>query len=197
MPSSPINGAAHPESPPAAELRPREWMEATRTALRLRRYSRRTEEAYLGWLVRFLRFRRRLPAESIIYLGDTARVPYGTKSVESVIRYAMQFARLTRKGEPQAPDFVQRYVSWGAGPRASQYLILGAKARAVLHGRSYASTADVRAVAAPVLRHRVMTNFNAEAEGLRPDDIVRKLAELIPQDARRLTEAPPAADLFR
>ncbi len=116
---------------------------------------------------------------------------------DHVIRYAMQFARLSRKGEPQAPDFVQRYVSWGAGPRASQYLILGAKARAVLNGRPFASTEDVRAVAIPVLRHRVMTNFNAEAEGLRPDDIVRKLADLIPQDARRLTEAPPAADLFR
>ena len=116
---------------------------------------------------------------------------------DHVIRYAMQFARLTRKGEPRAPEFVTRYVSWGAGPRASQYLILGAKARAVLNGRPYASTEDVRAVAAPVLRHRIMTNFNAEAEGLSPDDIVRKLAELIPQDAKRLSETPPAAELFR
>jgi MoxR-like ATPase len=78
------------------------------------------------------------------------------------------------------PDFVKQYVSWGAGPRASQYLILGAKARAILHGRPYAGIEDVQSVAAPVLRHRILTNFNAEAEGLRPDDIVNKLIDLIP-----------------
>lgn len=100
---------------------------------------------------------------------------------DSVIRYAMQFARLTRVG-PGQPDFVKQYVSWGAGPRASQYLILGAKARAILHGRPYVSVEDVQKVAAPVLRHRILTNFNAEAEGIRPDDIVKKLAELIPPD---------------
>ncbi|WP_373649668.1 AAA family ATPase [Schlesneria sp. DSM 10557] len=100
---------------------------------------------------------------------------------DSVIRYAMQFARLTRVG-PGQPDFVKQYVSWGAGPRASQYLILGAKARAILHGRPYVSVEDVQKVAAPVLRHRILTNFNAEAEGIRPDDIVKKLTELIPPD---------------
>ena len=70
------------------------------------------------------------------------------------------------------PDFVHDYVSWGAGPRASQYLVLAAKARAVLHGRYYVSGDDIRAVAPPVLRHRIITNFNAEAEGIKPDDIV-------------------------
>ena len=100
---------------------------------------------------------------------------------DSIIRYAMQFARLTREG-PDRPDFVKQYVSWGAGPRASQYLILGAKARAVLHGRPYVSIEDVQAVAAPVLRHRILINFNAEAEGIRSDDIVKKLAALIPMD---------------
>ncbi len=100
---------------------------------------------------------------------------------DSVIRYAMQFARLTRQGESM-PDFIKQYVSWGAGPRASQYLILGAKARAILHGRPYVSIEDVQAIAAPVLRHRILTNFNAEAEGIRPDDIVKKLKALIPQD---------------
>ena len=100
---------------------------------------------------------------------------------DSVIRYAMQFARLTRQGD-QMPDFVKQYVSWGAGPRASQYLVLGAKARAILHGRPYVSIEDVQSVAAPVLRHRILTNFNAEAEGIRPDDIVKKLMALIPQD---------------
>lgn len=102
---------------------------------------------------------------------------------DHVIRYAMQFTRMTRKEQGQVPDFVQKYVTWGAGPRASQYLILGAKARAMLHGREYVSTDDVKAVALPVLRHRIITNFNAEAEGIRSDDIVRRLAETIVPDS--------------
>jgi MoxR-like ATPase len=100
-----------------------------------------------------------------------------------VIRYAMKFTRLTRKnGGADVPEFIKNYVTWGAGPRASQYLVLGAKARAVLHGRYYVSTEDIRAVAAPVLRHRIITNFNAEAEGIKPDDIVKRLADMIPRD---------------
>jgi MoxR-like ATPase len=100
-----------------------------------------------------------------------------------VIRYAMKFTRLTRKGAgADVPDFIRDYVTWGAGPRATQYLVLGAKARAVLHGRYYVSTEDIRAVAPPVLRHRIITNFNAEAEGIKPDDIVKRLADLIPRD---------------
>jgi len=92
----------------------------------------------------------------------------------------LQFTRLTRREKGEVPDFIHDYVSWGAGPRASQYLVLGAKARAVLHGRYYASCEDVRAVAAPVLRHRIMTNFNAEAEGIKPDFIIQRLMETIP-----------------
>ena len=115
--------------------------------------------------------------EWIALQGLVRRVPVA----DSIIRYAMQFSRLTRKSN-EAPDFVKQYVSWGAGPRASQYLILGAKARAILHGRPYVSIEDVQAVAAPVLRHRILTNFNAEAEGIRPDDIVKKLIELVPPD---------------
>ncbi|MFP6656947.1 MAG: MoxR family ATPase [Pirellulales bacterium] len=95
-------------------------------------------------------------------------------------RYALQLARQTRKGRDGTPDFVEAYVSWGAGPRASQYLVLGAKARAILHGRYYVDIDDIRAVAAPVLRHRVMTNFNAEAEGITPDEIIRRLIESVP-----------------
>jgi len=101
---------------------------------------------------------------------------------DPITRYALQFARLTRKEKGNVPDFIKDYVSWGAGPRASQYLVLGAKARAILHGRYYVSSEDVRAVAAPVLRHRIITNFNAEAEGIKPDDIVRKLIDVIPRD---------------
>jgi MoxR-like ATPase len=94
----------------------------------------------------------------------------------------MKFTRLTRKDKGEVPDFIKDYVTWGAGPRASQFLILAAKARAVLHGRFHVACEDVRAVAAPVLRHRIITNFNAEAEGIKPDEIVRRLGELIPRD---------------
>jgi MoxR-like ATPase len=122
---------------------------------------------------------RVLSATDILEMQDIVRkvpvAPY-------VIRYAMKFTRLTRKEKGEVPDFIRDYVTWGAGPRATQYLVLGAKARAVLHGRYYVSCEDVRAVAAPVLRHRIVTNFNAEAEGIKPDEIVRRLGDLIPRD---------------
>ena len=119
-----------------------------------------------------------LSGEEILNLQKLVRrVPVA----DHVMRYAMQFSRLTRKEKGDVPDFVQDYVTWGAGPRASQFLVLGAKARAVLHGRYHATCEDVRAVARPVMRHRIMTNFNAEAEGVKPDDIVNKLIELIPE----------------
>src|SRR5688572_23605035 len=122
-----------------------------------------------------------LSAEDIMSLQQIVRrVPVA----DHVSRYALKFTRLTRREQGDVPDFISDYVSWGAGPRASQYLVLGAKARAVLHGRFYASCEDIRAVAAPVLRHRIMTNFNAEAEGVKPDDIVARLAEIIPSDDR-------------
>ncbi|MBI1344700.1 AAA domain-containing protein [bacterium] len=110
---------------------------------------------------------------------------------DSVIRYALQFARLTRKNAVNAPDFMKKYVSWGAGPRASQYLILGAKGRALLHGRAYVSPEDIRAVAFPTLRHRLVLNFNAEADGVTPDDLIRRLIEQIPE------HAPPPSELPR
>jgi MoxR-like ATPase len=87
----------------------------------------------------------------------------------------LQLTRQTRREKGAVPDFVRQYVSWGAGPRASQFLVLGAKARAVLQGRYFATIEDIQAVAAPVLRHRILTNFNAEAEGVKPDEIVRRL----------------------
>ena len=106
-----------------------------------------------------------------------------------VIKYALKLSRLTRphvqQGEtPDAdvPDFVKKYVTWGAGPRAGQNLILAAKARALLRGRTYVAIEDVKAVALPVLRHRVITNYNAEADRVTPDEIVRKLLALVPRD---------------
>jgi len=99
-----------------------------------------------------------------------------------VIRYAMRLTRATRRNEPSVPDFIRDYVTWGAGPRASQYLVLAAKARAILKGRFHVSCDDIRAVALPVLRHRIITNFNAEADGVKSDDIIRRLVDTIPRD---------------
>jgi len=106
---------------------------------------------------------------------------------EHVARYALALARRTRPAQPDAPPFVRDYVSWGAGPRASQYLVLGAKARAVLRGRFHATIEDVRAVAYPVLRHRIMTNFNAEAEGIKTDDLIGRLVLSIAADEKDKT----------
>ncbi len=94
---------------------------------------------------------------------------------DDVIRKTLGFVGLTRPRLPDSPDFVKKFVSWGAGPRASQYLILGAKARAALDGRYSPNIADVRNVVHPVLRHRVLTNFAAEAEGINSDEIIDKL----------------------
>ncbi len=119
-----------------------------------------------------------LSGDEVLALQEIVRqVPVA----DHVIRYALRFARLTRREEEDCPDFVKQYVSWGAGPRASQYLIMAGKARALLKGRYHVSTEDIRQVALPVLRHRIVTNFNAEAEGIKSDSIVRKLIELIPR----------------
>ncbi len=111
-------------------------------------------------------------------------------AAQYVIRYAGKLARATRpKANPgedsTAPDFVKKYVSFGAGPRAGQSLILASKARAILHGRTYVAIDDVKAVAQPVLRHRIMTNYHAEAEGISSDDIVTRLLPLIPRDGEK------------
>ncbi len=99
---------------------------------------------------------------------------------EHVFAYAADLVRATRPREPNVPKFIPELVAWGAGPRACQYLILGGKARAVLHGRFHATTEDIKAVALPVLRHRVMTTFHADAEGISSDAIVQKLLDAIP-----------------
>jgi MoxR-like ATPase len=94
-----------------------------------------------------------------------------------LIRAAVALARLTRPADPDAPPFIKEYVEWGAGPRASQYLVLGAKARAAMAGRPMADLDDVRAVALSVLRHRVVTNFAAEAADRTSEDLVRQLLQ--------------------
>jgi MoxR-like ATPase len=132
-----------------------------------------------------------LSAAEITELQDTVRrVPVAPH----VIRYAMKLVRSTRVSKGECPKFVMDNVSWGAGPRASQYLILGAKARAVLQGRYYVSTEDIMSVALPALRHRIITNFNAEAEGINSDKIIKQLLEHTPrQESENLADARVAA----
>jgi MoxR-like ATPase len=98
-----------------------------------------------------------------------------------VVHYALRLARATRPEEADTPRFINEWVSWGAGPRGVQFLLLGAKARATLEGRPLVTTDDVRAVAHPVLRHRVITNFNAESSGITPDKVVDRLLEEVPE----------------
>ena len=116
---------------------------------------------------------------------------------DHVARYALQLARSTRREKGSVPAFVQDYVTWGAGPRATQYLVLGGKARAILHGRYYVDVEDIRAVAPAVLRHRILTNFNAEAEGITPDVIVQKLIETVPVSHEVATHGGHEEKIFR
>ena len=135
-------------------------------------------------------------------ITDLTRIVRKVPIADHVARYALQLARATRRQQPEAPDFIKEYVMWGAGPRASQYLVLGAKARAVLQGRYYVSQEDIRAVALPVLRHRIKTNFNADAEGVSADDLIRRVIEFVPSIAEeageRGTRRPAVVpDVFR
>jgi MoxR-like ATPase len=99
---------------------------------------------------------------------------------DEIARYAVRLVATSRPGKEGAPDFVKKYVKWGAGLRASQALILGAKARALIHGRHHVSMKDIQALAYPILRHRVVTNFYAESERINSDVIVSRLLERVP-----------------
>jgi MoxR-like ATPase len=99
---------------------------------------------------------------------------------EEVARYAVRLVDASRPGRSGAPDFVEKWVKWGAGLRASQALVRGGKARALMHGRYHVSVKDIQALAKPILRHRVMTNFYAESERVTPDTIVERLLEIVP-----------------
>jgi MoxR-like ATPase len=113
-------------------------------------------------------------AQDVIALQHIVRrVPVA----DHVVEYAANLSRATRPKQPDAPDFVKEMVQWGAGPRAGIYLITAAKARAILQGRYHATTSDVSAVALPVLRHRVLTTFNAEAAGITSDQLVKMLLQ--------------------
>ncbi|MHC2067704.1 AAA family ATPase [Bremerella sp. T1] len=114
-----------------------------------------------------------LSGDEILQLSQVVRrVPVA----DPVAQYAIRLVRMTRRGN-DIPSQMEPYIQWGAGPRASQFLILGAKARAILHGREFATTDDVKAVALPVLRHRIRTSFNADAEGITTDHVVQQLLD--------------------
>ncbi len=115
-----------------------------------------------------------LGAKHILELQGLVRK---TPVADNVVRRAVELVSRTRPADGAAPDFVRDQVSWGAGPRASQYLVLGAKCRAILHGRATPDEDDLRAVSLPVLRHRVLTSFAAEAEGIKSDDVIARLLE--------------------
>ena len=134
-----------------------------------------------------------LSGEDILRLQELVRrVPVPAH----LIHFALRIVRATRVLEGDCPEFIQESVSWGAGPRGVQNLLLGCKARAVLEGRSYATTEDLRAVAKPVLRHRVITNFNAESSGITSDDVIDRLLTEIPERSEGDQMAPELAKAF-
>ncbi len=118
-----------------------------------------------------------LTAEQILRVQDGVR---DVVVADHVFDYAADLVRSTRPNERNVPKFVRDWIAWGAGPRASQYLILGGKARALLRGRAHVTTEDIQAIAFPVLRHRIVTTFSADADGITPDDIIHRLIKAVP-----------------
>ena len=114
-------------------------------------------------------------SEIASYQDLVRRVP----ASDNVVEYAVRLVSATRPSSDSAPDFIKQSVDWGAGPRASQYLVLGAKAKAILDGRPSPNITDVQSLALPILRHRVLPNFNAEAEGLKVEDILNQLIDTL------------------
>ncbi len=137
--------------------------------------------------------KRTLTAHEVIELQDIVRrVP----CADHVVRYAMRLVRATRVDKEDVDAFVKDYVAWGASPRASQNLVLAGKARALLKGRFHVSTEDIRAMAHPVLRHRVLLSFNAEAEGITSDAVIRRLIESLTTKSEGAMDAAMTKRVF-
>jgi MoxR-like ATPase len=135
-----------------------------------------------------------LSAEEIMELQSLVRrIP----ATDHVLKYALALVRQTRVGEEGVPKFISDSLTWGAGPRAVQFLVLGAKARAAAHGRPAASCEDVAALAHPVLRHRLLRNFAAESEGITADRIITQLIEQTPQREDELARDKRLAAILR
>ena len=134
-----------------------------------------------------------LSADDIVALQRAVReVPVS----DHLTRYALTLVRQTRAGEKGVPEFVSDQLSWGAGPRAVQFLIVGAKARALLQGRSHVAVEDIQALAAPVLRHRIVVGFAAESDGVTPDSIIRRIIDNTPTREDELTRDPRFQTIF-
>jgi MoxR-like ATPase len=118
---------------------------------------------------------------------DLQRIVRQVPVSDHVIRYALSLVRQTRVREAGVPDFVEDQLNWGAGPRAVQFLILGAKSRALLQGRTHVTCEDIRALAKPVLRHRLVLSFTAESEGVTPDDLIERIVSVTPTREDELT----------
>ena len=128
-----------------------------------------------------------LTGEEVIELQNLIRrVPIS----DLLVDYTMAIVRATRKDDPESPEFVRNWVLWGVGPRGGQSMILAAKARAALYGRPEVTVEDLKAVAVPVLRHRIVLSYNAEAEGQSPDTVIRKLVDSVPVHASPTTSDP-------
>ena len=124
------------------------------------------------------RVKKVINARRIMEFHDIVRrVPVG----DHVYNFVLDLARATRPNEPGASDFVRHWLSWGAGPRAGQFMVMASKARALMRGRLHVTIEDVEAVAPPVLRHRIIPNFNAEAEGITVEQIIEKIITLVPR----------------
>jgi len=119
-----------------------------------------------------------LRGQDILWIQQLVRqVP----TTQHMVDYAVDLVRATRPKEPPSPDFVKNWLAWGAGPRAAQNIILTSKARVILHGRYSVTAEDIRAMAFPVLRHRIFTNFNADAEGIDVEQVIEKILETVPE----------------
>jgi MoxR-like ATPase len=134
-----------------------------------------------------------LDAEQVLSLQKTVRrVP----AAQHVVSHALDLVRRTRPDEPLAPERIRQMVNWGAGPRAVQYLVVAAKARAVLQGRCHLAVEDIRAVVHPILRHRIVTNFSAEAEGYTTDHIIDVVLDQTPANESRLSSDERIANVL-
>ena len=123
------------------------------------------------------------PLAPVLDAAETLALQRATREVpaaDAALRYASALVRATRPDDPTAPDIVKRYVRWGAGPRAGQALILGAKAHVILQGQTVVAPEDIRRVVYPVLRHRILSNFAGEAEGVRAEQIITAVLDLVP-----------------
>ncbi len=136
------------------------------------------------------------PVLSAVEIVELQKVVRQVPVTDHVVDFALALVRQTRVGQPGAPGFINDWLSWGAGPRAVQYLLLGGKARALLNGRAHVSTDDVKALLAPVLRHRIVLNFAAESEGITADHVVERLLAETPSKEGELTSDPRLQKIF-